>query len=38
MKQYVEDVDASFKRALAAGTKERKPVMDQFYGDRWGAS
>lgn len=38
MHLYVEDVDAFFKRALAAGTKERKPVMDQFYGDRSGAS
>jgi len=33
---YVEDVDAFFRKALAAGTKERKPVMDQFYGDRSG--
>lgn len=33
---YVEDVDALFKKALAAGAKERKPVMDQFYGDRSG--
>jgi PhnB protein len=33
---YVEDVDAFFKRALAAGAKERKPVMDQFYGNRSG--
>ena len=33
---YVEDVDAFFKKALAAGAKERKPVMDQFYGDRSG--
>ena len=33
---YVEDVDAFFTRALAAGAKERKPVMDQFYGDRSG--
>jgi len=33
---YVEDVDAVFKRALAAGAKERKPVQDQFYGDRTG--
>jgi PhnB protein len=33
---YVEDVDAFFKRAIAAGAKERKPVMDQFYGDRSG--
>jgi PhnB protein len=27
---YVEDVDAFFKKALAAGAKERKPVMDQL--------
>lgn len=33
---YVEDVDAFFTRALAAGAKQRKPVMDQFYGDRSG--
>ena len=33
---YVEDVDAVFKTALAAGAKERKAVMDQFYGDRSG--
>jgi PhnB protein len=33
---YVEDVDGFVKRALAAGAKERKPVMDQFYGDRSG--
>ncbi len=33
---YVEDVDAFVKRALDAGAKERKPVMDQFYGDRSG--
>ena len=33
---YVDDVDVFFKRALAAGARERKPVMDQFYGDRSG--
>ncbi len=33
---YVEDVDAFFRKAMAAGAKERKPVMDQFYGDRSG--
>src|SRR5512146_163922 len=33
---YVEDVDAFFKKALTAGARERKPVMDQFYGDRSG--
>lgn len=33
---YVEDVDALFARALAAGAKELRPVKDQFYGDRSG--
>jgi PhnB protein len=33
---YVEDVDALFKQAIAAGGKEERPVMDQFYGDRSG--
>lgn len=33
---YVDDVDAFVKRALAAGATERKPVTDQFYGDRSG--
>jgi PhnB protein len=33
---YVDDVDQFFRRALAAGARERKPVMDQFYGDRSG--
>lgn len=33
---YVEDVDAFFKKALAAGAIERKPIKDQFYGDRSG--
>ena len=33
---YVEDVDAVFARALAAGARELRPVADQFYGDRSG--
>lgn len=33
---YVEDVDATFRRALAAGGTEMRPVKDQFYGDRSG--
>jgi PhnB protein len=33
---YVDDVDAFFQKAVAAGATERKPVMDQFYGDRSG--
>jgi uncharacterized glyoxalase superfamily protein PhnB len=33
---YVEDVDASYQRALAAGATQIQPVADQFYGDRSG--
>ncbi len=33
---YVDDVDAVFARALAAGAKELRAVEDQFYGDRSG--
>ncbi|XAL99939.1 VOC family protein [Phycisphaeraceae bacterium D3-23] len=33
---YVEDSDAMFAQALAAGAKELRPVKDQFYGDRSG--
>ena len=33
---YVADVDARFDRAVAAGAKVRRPVKDQFYGDRSG--
>jgi PhnB protein len=33
---YVEDVDACFGRAIAAGAKERRAVSNQFYGDRSG--
>ncbi len=33
---YLENVDAAFAKALAAGGKERRPVTDQFYGDRSG--
>jgi PhnB protein len=34
---YVEDVDALFNRAVAAGGKAIMPVTDMFYGDRSGA-
>jgi PhnB protein len=34
---YVEDVDAMFNRAVAAGAKVRSPIKDEFYGDRVGA-
>ncbi len=33
---YVDDVDAVFPRAVAAGAQVVKPVEDQFYGDRSG--
>ena len=33
---YVEDVDQVFSRAIKAGAKEIRTVMDQFYGDRSG--
>jgi PhnB protein len=33
---YVEDVDARFAQAIAAGGRETRPVKDQFYGDRSG--
>ena len=33
---YVEDVDAAFARAIAAGATELSAVTDQFYGDRSG--
>jgi PhnB protein len=33
---YVEDVDAVFKKALAAGAKQLREVKNQFYGDRTG--
>jgi PhnB protein len=34
---YVEDVDAAFAQAIAAGAKEERPVTHQFWGDRMGA-
>ena len=33
---YVEDVDARFAQAVAAGAKVQRPLKDQFYGDRSG--
>ncbi len=32
----VDDVDAWFERALAAGASVHMPVGDQFWGDRYG--
>jgi PhnB protein len=34
---YVDDVDATVNRAIAAGAHLLKQVSDQFYGDRNGA-
>ncbi len=34
---YVDDVDAAFAKALAAGATEVRPVKDEFFGDRMGA-
>ena len=33
---YVNDVDATFAQAVRAGATVRRPVADQFYGDRMG--
>ena len=33
---YVEDADAAFQKAVAAGATVLSPVKDQFYGDRSG--
>jgi uncharacterized glyoxalase superfamily protein PhnB len=33
---YVEDVDAVFNRAVAAGAKVKMPLADAFWGDRYG--
>ncbi|MBI5369499.1 MAG: VOC family protein [Planctomycetes bacterium] len=34
---YVEDADAVFQRAVAAGAQVKMPVTDMFWGDRCGA-
>jgi PhnB protein len=36
MMLYVEDVDARFAQAIAAGATIKRAVQDQFYGDRSG--
>ena len=33
---YVIDADAVFDQAVAAGAKIKRPIADQFYGDRLG--
>jgi uncharacterized glyoxalase superfamily protein PhnB len=34
---YVEDVDAAYRRAVAAGAKAVMPVQEMFWGDRMGS-
>ena len=33
---YIENVDSAFDRAVKAGAQVEMPVMDQFWGDRYG--
>ena len=33
---YTDDVDAAFRKAIAAGAKETTAVTDMFWGDRMG--
>jgi PhnB protein len=33
---YIDNVDATFKQAVAAGAKVERELKDQFYGDRSG--
>jgi PhnB protein len=33
---YVEDADSLYERAIAAGGTVKRPMEDQFYGDRSG--
>lgn len=33
---YVPNADATFAQAIAAGAKELTPMMDMFWGDRFG--
>ncbi len=33
---YVENADASYKRAVDAGAKATMPLTDMFWGDRYG--
>ena len=36
MHMYVEDADAAFNRAVAAGASVKMPLMDAFWGSRYG--
>ena len=33
---YVDDVDTTFRKAIEAGATEKRPVENQFWGDRMG--
>jgi len=33
---YVKDTHAVFQKAISLGAKQMVPVMDMFWGDRWG--
>jgi PhnB protein len=33
---YTDDADAAFNRAVSAGAQVKMPLMDQFWGDRYG--
>jgi PhnB protein len=33
---YLDNVDAAFERAVSAGASVKMPLMDQFWGDRYG--
>lgn len=33
---YTDNVDTAFDRATSAGAKVKMPLMDQFWGDRYG--
>ncbi len=36
MHLYVDDVDAAYAKAIAAGATAKMPPSDQFWGDRYG--
>jgi uncharacterized glyoxalase superfamily protein PhnB len=33
---YIDNVDSAFEKAVKAGAKIKMPVMDMFWGDRYG--
>jgi uncharacterized glyoxalase superfamily protein PhnB len=33
---YTDNVDEAFNRAVSAGAQAKMPLMDQFWGDRYG--